>query len=151
MIETPPAGFNLSWLLWKRSSWLWSCVHEQRQLHKTRPVPGSLVSPGQRWETCSHDVKATLLCVSVFRLLQSSAVIWYPSPLVLSLSPLSLQETPNKLCGVKRARWPLTCGAPRSYRSSRVTGRWEDTPNHVWPSSSIQHLRLSCWLLLWWF
>eukprot|EP00064_Thunnus_orientalis_P008354 superscaffoldBa00000988_g8377 len=33
------------------------------------------------------------------------------------------KETPNKLFGVKRARWPLTCGAPRNYRSSRVMGR----------------------------
>lgn len=49
---------------------------------------------------------------------------------VISLS-LSLQETPNKLCGVKRASWLHTCGAPRNYRSSRVMARCEHTHIHT--------------------
>lgn len=53
---------------------------------------------------------------------------------LLSFSLLypTLQETPNKLYGVKRARWLLTCGAPQNYRSSRVMGRCEIHTPRVW-------------------
>lgn len=77
--------------------------------------------------------------LALFCLLRScvllSFFLWLPPclchlPSFSHLRP-SPQETPNRLCGVKRARWLLTCGAPQNCRSSRAMGRYEYTLMYI--------------------
>lgn len=82
--------------------------------------------------TCLYDLKQ-LLFISTFSpacsgsaaccVLIFIAAFCLRPPLSFSSVRPSLQVTPNRLFGVKLARWLLTCGALQSCHSSRVTGR----------------------------
>lgn len=135
---------NLVTLFWKRSCWLWSCYCqfcEQCQLDK----PGTALDYTRYLsrEKPAHMIWRPLWFVSPFCLLRLSSLLFFflwrppclrPLPSFSHLCP-SLQETPNRLCAVKRARWLLTCGAPQNCHSSRVMGRCEYTHRN-WVSVS---------------